>query len=138
MTARAGRLLLLAEGDGASPEAFTTVARLRTTEVSIDGETVDITNKDSGGWRELLPEAGTTSMSISAEGVYEGDASTQNNLELRAIAKTLHNYQLLDGDFILEGAWQVANFTKGGEHNAEQTFSVTLESSGVITRAAQA
>ena len=47
-------------GDGGSPVAYATVAGLRTTQLSINGEMVTITNKDSGGWRALLPGAGVT------------------------------------------------------------------------------
>lgn len=128
-----GRDLLLKEGDGASPETFATVAGLRPTSFTIDGETVDVTHKGSAGWRDLLPEGGTTSISISAGGVNLSAEDTISNLRDRAIAKTLHAYQLDDGEDVLEGDFQITSFEVSGGHDEEQSFSITLESSGEVT-----
>ncbi len=49
-----GSAFLLKIGDGATPPAYRTVAGLRTTQLSVNGEAVNVTTKDSGGWRELL------------------------------------------------------------------------------------
>ena len=65
MPAEAGSAFLLKIGDGGVPPAFATVAGLRTTMLTIAGELVTITNKDSGGWRELLSGAGTRSVSVA-------------------------------------------------------------------------
>ena len=54
MAAERGSAFLLKIGDGASPPGFVTVAGLKTTQLSINGDAVAITNKGSGGWRELL------------------------------------------------------------------------------------
>src|SRR5690606_33027273 len=56
MTAQKGSAFLLKVGDGG---AYQTVAGLRTTQMSINGDTVVVTHKESGGWRELLSGAGT-------------------------------------------------------------------------------
>lgn len=58
MAAEKGSAFLLKVGDGAMPPVFTTVAGLRTTQLTINSDTVVITNKGSGGWRELLSGAG--------------------------------------------------------------------------------
>ena len=58
MSAEKGSAFLLKIGNGASPPVYGTVAGLRTTQLSINGEAVNITSKDSGGWRELLTGAG--------------------------------------------------------------------------------
>ncbi|MET3436315.1 putative secreted protein [Sphingomonas sp. 1185] len=50
MAIEKGSAFLLKIGDGAEPPAFATMAGLRTTQLSINGETVVVTNKDSGGW----------------------------------------------------------------------------------------
>ncbi len=57
MAIEKGSAFLLKIGDGAEPPAFATMAGLRTTQLSINGETVVVTSKDSGGWRELLVAA---------------------------------------------------------------------------------
>ena len=58
MSAERGSAFLLKVGNGASTPVYQTVAGLRTTQLSINGELVAITSKDSGGWRELLSGAG--------------------------------------------------------------------------------
>lgn len=128
-----GRVFLLKEGDGGSPETFVTVAGLRPTSYTVDGESVDVSDKDGSGWRDLLDGGGITSLSISASGIFETAESTQSNLRSRAMDKSLNNYQIDDGEDILEGAFQVTSFEAGGEHDGEQTFSVSLESSGVVS-----
>ena len=72
MTAQKGAAFLLKIGDGASPPAYETVAGLRTTQMSINGDSVVVTHKDSGGWRELLSGAGVRSVSVSAAGLFTG------------------------------------------------------------------
>ena len=54
MTAEKGSAFLLKVGDGAEPPVYATIAGLRTTQLTINGDAVVITNKGSGAWRELL------------------------------------------------------------------------------------
>jgi predicted secreted protein len=53
MGAEKGSAFLLKVGDGGSPAVYATVAGLRATQLSVNGEAVNVTSKDSGGWREL-------------------------------------------------------------------------------------
>src|SRR5207253_11435081 len=72
MAAERGSAFLLKIGDGAAPPAYATVAGLKTTQLSINGDAVAITNKGSGGWRELLSGAGVRSVSVAASGIFTG------------------------------------------------------------------
>ncbi|MES2146303.1 MAG: phage tail tube protein, partial [Pseudomonadota bacterium] len=72
MAAERGSAFLLKIGDGAATPAFTTVAGLKTTQLSVNGDAVAITNKGSGGWRELLSGAGVRSVSVAASGIFTG------------------------------------------------------------------
>jgi len=54
MPAEKGSAFLLKVGDGAEPPVYATIAGLRTTQLTINGDAVVITNKGSGAWRELL------------------------------------------------------------------------------------
>ena len=67
-----GSAFLLKIGDGAAPPTSRTGAGLRTTQLSVNGEAVNVTTKDSGGWRELLSGAGVRSVSVSAAGIFTG------------------------------------------------------------------
>ena len=62
MAAQKGSALLLKIGADASAAAasdtYTTVGGLRSTSITLNQESVDITNKDSANARELLADAG--------------------------------------------------------------------------------
>jgi len=133
MAAEKGRSLLIKRGDGATSETFTNVAGQRSTGITIDGETVDVTNKDSAGWQELLAAAGTTSVTISGSGVFL-DSAGEVLIQTSALTKSLDNYELVfESTDKFAGAFQVSNYERTGEHNGEVTYSMTLMSSGVIT-----
>ena len=65
MPVERGSAFLLKVGDGTSTPVYTTVAGLRTTQLSINGDPVVITHKGSGAWRELLSGAGVRSVFIA-------------------------------------------------------------------------
>ena len=58
MAAQKGSAMLMKVGNGGSPETFTTIAGLRSTSLTINNESVDVTNKDSSGKRTMLAAAG--------------------------------------------------------------------------------
>src|SRR3546814_1420469 len=83
-----GSAFLLKIGDGAAPPAYRTVAGLRTTMVSVNGEAVNVTTKESGGWRELLSGAGVRSVSVNAAGIFTGsDRSEEHTPELQSLMR---------------------------------------------------
>jgi len=110
-----------------------TIAGMRSTGLVINGEEVDVTTKDSAGWRELLAGAGTTSFTLTASGVFQDNSNVQT-LQASVIAKTLSTYSIVfeSGDDYT-GSFQCTNVQIDGEHNGETTYSVTLESSGVVS-----
>ncbi|WP_422363183.1 phage major tail protein, TP901-1 family [Pyruvatibacter mobilis] len=133
MAAQKGKSLLLKIGDGATSETFATVAGMRTTSLTINEETVDITNKStSGQFRELL-RAGVKSVSASGSGVFT-DSSAEGDVRSDVFGSTLTNYQVVVPDFgTFEGAFLVATLSYAGEHNGEVTYDMTIESAGTIT-----
>ncbi|MFN3288465.1 MAG: phage tail tube protein, partial [Sphingomonadaceae bacterium] len=88
MAAEKGSAFLLKVGDGGSPVTYATVAGLRTTQLSVTSDTVVITHKGSGGWRELLSGAGIKQISISGAGVFTGSAA-EARVRASALAGTL-------------------------------------------------
>ena len=118
-----------------------TVAGLRSTSMTINGEMVDITTKDSdalvsGGStkaRALLAGGGVSNMAISASGVFT-DSTLENEVRERAQKGTIDTYKLVfgDGDNIA-GSFQITSYERAGEYNGEETYSLTLESSGQVT-----
>ncbi len=133
MTAQRGAAFLLKIGDGAQPpNNYYTVAGLRTTQMSINGDTVVVTHKGSGGWRELLSGAGTRSVSVSASGIFLG-SEEERVVRNQALAGTLEAYQLAfeDGTSVA-GYFLVQRLDYAGDFNAERTYTMQLESSGAV------
>ena len=135
MTAQKGSAFLLKVGDGATPPAYRTVAGLRTTQMSINGDTVVVTHKESGGWRELLSGAGVRSVSVSASGIFLGSAA-EASLRANALAGLVDAYELSfeDGEK-LRGKFLVQKLDYAGDFNGERNYSLVLESSGAVAPA---
>jgi TP901-1 family phage major tail protein len=132
MPAQSGAAFLLKVGDGQATPTYATVAGLRTTQLSIAGELVTITNKDSGGWRELLSGAGTRSVSVAASGVFTGSAA-EARLKASALAGTVDDYQLsFEGGETMQGRFLLTKLDYSGDYNGERAYTVALESSGAV------
>ncbi|MEM8799693.1 MAG: phage major tail protein, TP901-1 family [Pseudomonadota bacterium] len=132
MTIESGRAFLLKIGNGANPPAFETVAGLRATALSINSEVVDVTHKNSGGWRELLSGAGHRSVALSGAGVFT-DSTAEQRVRSNALSGDLDTYQVVfeSGDRF-EGQFLIASLEYSGDHNGERTYSLSLQSSGAI------
>lgn len=135
MAAEKGSAFLLKVGDGAATPAFTTVAGLRTTQLSINGEMVAITNKGSGGWRELLGQAGTRSVSVAGAGVFTGSAA-EARIKASALSGAIHDYRLsFEGGETMTGRFLVTRLDYAGDFNGERSYTLALESSGPVVSA---
>ena len=135
MPAQNGATFLLKIGNGETPLVYQTVAGMRTTQMTINGDTVVVTNKDSGGWRELLSGAGTRSVSVSASGIFLG-SEAENLVRGHALAGTVTDYELsFEGGEQLFGRFLVQRLDYSGDFNGERTYTFQLESSGSVTTA---
>ena len=135
MTAQKGSAFLLKISDGGLPASYDTVAGLRTTQMSINGDTVVVTNKDSGGWRELLSGAGTRSVSVNAAGIFLG-SQAEAAIRANALSGMLDDYQLaFEGGEVMQGQFLIQRLDYAGDFNGERTYSMVLESSGPVTSA---
>jgi len=130
MGAEKGSAFLLKIGDGGSPPAYATVAGLRATQLSVNGEAVNVTSKDSGGWRELLSGAGVRS--VSASGIFTGSAA-ELRIKANALAGALDDYELsFESGERLRARFLVTRLDYAGDYNGERTFTLNLESSGAV------
>lgn len=135
MTAQKGSAFLLKIGDGGTPATYETVAGLRTTQMSINGDTVVVTHKESGGWRDLLSGAGTRSVSVSAAGIFLGSAA-EAAVRAHALAGTLASYELsFEGGEKMRGKFLVQRLDYAGDFNGERNYTLQLESSGPVVPA---
>lgn len=135
MPAQNGSAFLLKIGDGAAPPSYNTVAGLRTTQLSINGDPVVVTHKESGGWRDLLSGAGTRSVSVSAAGIFLG-SQAEGSIRAHALAGTIDDYELSfeDGER-LRGRFLVQRLDYSGDFNGERNYTLQLESSGPVVPA---
>ncbi|MEO0030787.1 MAG: hypothetical protein RIS94_545 [Pseudomonadota bacterium] len=135
MAAQKGSAFLLKISDGAASPTYNTVAGLRTTQMSINGELVVVTSKDSGGWRELLSGAGSRSVSVSAAGIFLGSAA-EAQVRANALGGTLGDYELsFEGGEKMRGRFLVQRLDYAGDFNGERSYTMTLESSGAVVPA---
>lgn len=132
MGIESGAAFLLCMSDGGAPETFRTVAGLRTTQMSFITEPVVVTNKGSGGWRELLPAGGVKSVSISGAGVFTG-SDAELALKAMALSGVLDRFEVrFEGGERLRGTFQVSRLDYSGDFNGERTYTLALESSGAV------
>lgn len=139
MAAQKGSSFLLKDNSGGSAVV---IGGLRSTSMTINGEIVDITAKDSATFsgssghdigRAIGSNMGIRSMTVSASGVFT-DSAGENNLRGAAFTGSSVNYDLVFGDgSTVKGAFIITSYERAGEFNGEETFSVTLESNGTMT-----
>jgi TP901-1 family phage major tail protein len=130
-----GSAFLLKIGDGAAPLLFTTVAGLRTTQMSVNAETVVVTNQGSGGWRELLSGAGVRSVTLSGSGVFTGSAA-EARLKANALGGIIDDYRVsFESGETITGRFLISRLDYAGDFNGERTYALTLESSGAVVAA---
>ncbi|GLQ19661.1 phage major tail protein, TP901-1 family [Algimonas porphyrae] len=124
--ARGRDLLLKVEDEG----SFMTVAGLRTKSIRLNAQTVDVTDMQSNGWTELLPEAGIRSIAITGSGVFR-DAQSDALIRSAFFAQTVLNAQMiLPGFGTITSPILVSGLTYGGTFKGEATFELTLVSAG--------
>jgi len=133
MVAQKGKDLLLKldhDGDG----GFSTVAGLRSKHLSFNAQTVDITHADSvERWRELLSGAGVRSASVSGSGLFK-DSISDAAIKDVFFSGEIRDWEVVIPDFgIIRGPFQITALEFAGNHDAEVTFDLALESAGRIT-----
>lgn len=132
MSAQKGKDLLLKAADAGG--AFVTVAGLRARQIAFNAESVDVTHAESAGrWRELLAGAGARRASISGAGVFKDEAS---DALLRQIFfdGVIRDWLVIVPDFgTITGPFQITSLEYRGDHAAEVTFELSLDSAGALS-----
>jgi len=110
----------------------TTIAGARTDNFTINAEPIDVTDKDDAGWRTLLADVGTRSVSADVEGVLKdavliAAATGTASLLLEECVITVTGIGTLTGDFML------SSLQLGAEMADAVTFTATLESGESLT-----
>lgn len=133
MAAQKGRSVLI-KVDTNGSGSFETIGGMRSKSLTINKETVDVSDSDSAGqWRELLGGAGVKSMTLSGSGVFK-DSTTEGKLREYMMGDALIEFQfIMPGLGTFEGPFDLTTLEYSGEYNGEAQYSVTVESGGEIT-----
>ena len=132
MSAERGSAFLLKIGSGGAEPSYATVAGLKTTQLSVNGDAVAITNKDSGGWRDLLSGAGVRSVSVAASGIFTGSAA-ETKVRGLALSGGIERYELsFESGEKMRGQFLVTRLEYAGDFNGERNYTLALESSGEV------
>ena len=138
MSAQKGKdLLLKVKPDPL--QGFITVAGMRSRRVTINAQSVDVTDFESTGrWRQLLAGAGLQRVSIAGSGIFK-DTESDQQIQSLFFAAAIVDWLVVFPDFgDLSGPFQIVSLEYGGEHGGEMTFEMTLESAGAMAFTAAA
>jgi predicted secreted protein len=135
-------LMLLKIGDGADPVVYSTLCGLNSRDLTLDGDTVDVTTIDCSGaggkaWREMA--SGVAQISFSGAGFFENKAQSVRLVESKMTGTAIDDFQVIvpglgtfEGQFII-GSLGIAASIGGGA----VTQSLALSSTGTITFTAE-
>lgn len=124
-------LIRLGASQGVGTTPYVTIGGMRSTSMSLTVNGIDVTNKSNMPWRTLI-EGGIQSMDLSADGVWNDDA-TLADMQALAMQGRIRNLQIVSGEGdTWTGSFQVQKFDRAGPHDKEETWSITLASSGPV------
>lgn len=134
MAGQRGRDVLIKISDGNIPEAFETLAGIRSTEFELNAASVDGTAADSPeGWRELIEGAGVKTARIRGQGVFK-DAVSNDRMRQVFVSNGQARWQLIvPGMGSVTGAFHIRELKWTGAFDSELSFSIDLESAGLLS-----
>ena len=102
--------------------------------IAFNAEAVDVTHAESAGrWRELLAGAGMRRASISGAGIFKDEASDALVRQI-FFDGAIRDWQVIVPDFgTITGPFQLSTLEYRGDHAAEVTFELSLESAGQLS-----
>ena len=134
MAKLAGRKIRIYEGDVATG---TLVAGARADSITINNEAIDVTDKESDGWRTLLNDASVRTVDMSVEGLLDGDSLLSAALGVTTALVGLYTIDI-DGIGTCAGQFHFSSFEIGAPHDDAATFTASIQSAGVIAFTAAA
>lgn len=135
MSGNAGKDLLLKVEDSPGAGTYTTLGGLRSKTFEMSATVIESTNHGSNQYKEILDGAGIRAFTMSGEGIYNS-AATLTLVETACLDQTLTRFQIVDatsGGRTYTGLFKIASVSREASFDAEQTYSISLESSGSIT-----
>lgn len=140
MAKQLGRALLVKIGDGEASETFANLCGLNSKSLTINNSSIDVTTPDcttpeGALWTATL--AGLKNLSVSGDGFFEDSTAEARMNTVAMSADNAVNMQVVVPDFgTYAGAFRISSLEFGGETEGGVTYSISLESNGVVTFAA--
>ena len=137
MAKQLGRALLVKIGDGEASEVFSNLCGLNSKSLTINNSSIDVTTPDCTApegalWTETL--AGLKNVSVSGDGFFEDSTAEARMNTVAMAADNVANFQVVVPDFgTYAGAFRLTSVEYGGETEGGVTYSLSLESTGVVT-----
>ena len=138
-TAFNGRLIVIKKATNTSPATFNTITAMKDATVKLNNNVVDITNKDSSGFQELMDGKSMVKLTVSGNGVFT-DTQVISDIQADLLSGALNNYTIdvANTAATVAGvqyacACKVVGFDLTGTHDSAITYALTLESHGTIT-----
>lgn len=129
MSKVAGRKIKIYKGSGVGAVL---IAGARSDSIKINNEPIDVTDKGSDGWQELLDDASVRSVEMTVSGVVSGDELI--SAALGATSALFDDYEIrIQGIGTAAGSFFFANLELTAPHDGAGEFSATIRSSGEIT-----
>ncbi len=110
---------------------FANVGGLTSNSFTANNGAIDLTNKSSASWREVMAGEGLQTVDITAEIIYNDDANF-DIMKASASDKSILNYQIARGADVLEGGFYITSWAEAAPDNDKVTVSVSMQSSGPI------
>jgi len=134
MSAQKGKELLLQVNDGTG--TYKTVGGFKTNNFTVNGNKVDVTTKDSNGFKEYLDGGINVSISTSASGVFMGDDEFET-IHAAALAGTHLDCKItIPGFMTYTGPFVVSSLTMAGDDETAVTYDMDVESAGAFVTVA--
>lgn len=126
----AGRTNLIKLGTGL---AAVTIGGFRTTDVNIDTGAIDVTNKNSAGYQEMLMGGGIAKYDVSGQGVFDNSDSLRTLIAAANPGGTLQALTIIYGNGdTYSGNFAIKTLKRSGPYNTEETYDFAFSSSGTI------
>ena len=128
MAAQRGRLMLIKLGTNATG---TLLGGLKTTKLTMNNKVIDVSTKDTEGWRELLEDGSLKFFTISGTGIFK-DSSTDATIRNYVFSNTLNTFAFIfpNGD-VIESEFQITTYERSGDVEGAETYTITMESTGI-------
>lgn len=105
---------------------------IMTQSYTINNTPIDLTDKDSGSWTELMGGEGLQNVEITSEVIFSSDA-VFSDIRSIALSKLSKPFRIVRGGYRIDGFFMVSNYTETSPDNDKLTASFTLVSDGDVT-----